>query len=191
MGTIGRPALVQCSAIPRVTGDNGKEAMTNNKQTLAYHEAGHVIASVQLGIGVLRATIDPQHPHFLRDRFTRRADTALEHLCLIALAGPAAEELFVGPITDHGDFLDLSMVKSYLEQGYPQFQRGYQLARLESAAENLVSTDWARARIKRLADALMKQTSLDADEIYSLTAARITPAAPEEYGFVHIIGGQR
>ena len=54
---------------------------------------------------------------------------------MIALAGPAAEELFAAPITDHGDFLDLTLVvKSYLEQGYPQFQHGWQLARLKSAA---------------------------------------------------------
>jgi hypothetical protein len=106
------------------------------------------------------------------------------------LSGPPAEELFVGPITDHGDRLDLTMVKSYLGQGYPEFQRGYQLARLKSSAENLVGTDWARKRIQRVADALIEHGSLGAEQIYELTASRIRPCRPEEYGFVHIIGGQ-
>jgi hypothetical protein len=153
--------------------------MTKNKQKLAYHESGHVIASVRLGIGVLRADINPQHPHFLRDRFTRRADTALEHLCLICLSGPAAEELFCGPIIDNGDFLDMTMARGYVEQGYDELQRGFQLQRLRDAAEHLARTDWARKRIQRLADALIEHGSLDADEIYALTASRIRPATPQ------------
>jgi hypothetical protein len=68
--------------------------MTNNKQRVATHEAGHVIAAVQLGIPVIGATIEHGTPHFMRGRFVRSRDIAIEHLRLICLSGPAAEELF-------------------------------------------------------------------------------------------------
>jgi hypothetical protein len=64
--------------------------MSNKQQRTAYHEAGHCIASVQLGIPVIAAIIDPRRPHFTRGRFQRSRSTAIEHICLIALAGPEA-----------------------------------------------------------------------------------------------------
>jgi hypothetical protein len=161
-----------------------------NKQRTAIHEAGHCVAAVQLGVPVIGATIDPRRPHFTRDGFRRSRNLALEHLCLICLSGPAAEELFCGPIADAGDKLDLAQARAFIADGYNEFMRPYELARLRNAAENLVRSHWARERIKRLAAALIDQGSLAAEAIYALTASRIRPATLKEYGNAYVIGGQ-
>lgn len=120
-----------------------------NKQRVATHEAGHVVAAIQLGIPVLGATIDPARPHFTRDAFRRSRNLALEHLCIICMAGPEAERLFCGEITDDGDKIDVTMAKNYIADGYPEIMRGYQFGRLRDAAASLVRTDWARFRSRR------------------------------------------
>jgi hypothetical protein len=69
-----------------------------NKQRIATHEAGHVIAAVQLGIPVVSATIEHGQPHFFRGGFRRTRDLAIEHLVIVCLAGGEAERLFFWPI---------------------------------------------------------------------------------------------
>jgi hypothetical protein len=110
------------------------------RERCAYHEAGHVICSVQLGIGVVRATIRPDRPHFARERFVKYRDhaTCVEHLCLICLSGPEAEKLFCGPITDLGDHTDITMAKNFISDAYPEILRGYQLSRLRDAAASAI-----------------------------------------------------
>jgi ATP-dependent Zn protease len=155
--------------------------MTVTKQQMrertAYHEAGHVICSIQLGIGVQRATIRPDRPHFARERFVKYRDhrTSVEHLCLICLSGPEAEKLFCGPITDHGDHVDIAMAKNFISDGWPEVMRGYQLSRLRDAAASLVATLWAREGILQLADALLREQTIDALRIYDLVASRERP----------------
>jgi hypothetical protein len=127
----------------------------------------------------------------MRGRFQRTRSTAIEHLGIICLSGPAAEELFCGPITDGGDHTDLTMAKNYIKDSYyPEITHGYHLSRLRSAAEHLVRSHWAKERIQKVADALLVHGSLDAETIYNLTSSRIRPATLEEYGNMHVIGGQ-
>ena len=49
-----------------------------------------------------------------------------------------------------------------------------------------------QSRFKLIADALIKHGSLDGEAIYQLlaSASRIRPEAPDEYGFIHVIGRQ-
>jgi ATP-dependent Zn protease len=153
----------------------------NKRERTAYHEAGHVISAVQLGVPVISATIDRKQPHFLRGRYKQSRDLAIEHLVTVCLAGPAAEEMFCGPITDDGDAVDLRMARSYLAPHYSEFVLGFQIDRLRGAAERLVRD--TKPKIKLIADALLKHGSLDADQISALVtrAPGIRPAAPHEY----------
>jgi hypothetical protein len=117
---------------------------------------------------------------------------AIEHLCIIALAGGAAEQMVYGNIANDGDRLDVIEAKAFIADAYRnEFFRSYQLSRMRSAAENLVRSDWARVRIERLANALIEQTTIGANEIYELTASGIRPAPFEQYGHAYVIGGQR
>jgi hypothetical protein len=163
----------------------------NNGERIAVHEAGHVAAAVQLGVPVIRATIDRKQPHFLRGRYKQSRDLAIEHLVTVCLAGPAAEEMFCGPITDDGDAVDLRMARSYLEPHYPEFTLGFQIDRLRGAAERLMHD--AKPKIRLIADALLKHGSLDADQIYALVTRvpRIRLAKPGKKGRDYVIGGQR
>jgi hypothetical protein len=143
-----------------------------NKQRVATHEAGHVVAAVQLGIPVVSATIEHGTPHFMRGRFRRNRDTAIEHLCLICLAGPASEEVYCdGPIPDFGCFRDFAMARSYIADAFPLITQNYQFDRLKSAAKDLVRTPWAREGIRRLSDALLARTTIHALDIYDIVAS--------------------
>jgi hypothetical protein len=58
-------------------------------------------------------------PHLLRDRFRRERSSAAEALCIVCLSGPAAEQLFFGPIEDDGDKIDQQMARRYLPTASP------------------------------------------------------------------------
>jgi hypothetical protein len=102
----------------------------------------------------------------VRGRFQRTRHRAIEHLCIISLAGPAAEELFCGPITDSGDKVDLRIARGYLEPYFPAIALGAHLHRLRAAAQRLVID--AKPKIKLIADALIAYGSLTGDEVYEL-----------------------
>jgi hypothetical protein len=93
---------------------------TTNKdhQRVATHEAGHVIAAVQLGIPVIGAKIVAGDPHFTRGGFGRDRMIAIEHLCLISFSGPAAERAYCGEIEDGGDYTDVLMAKNFIADAY-------------------------------------------------------------------------
>ena len=76
----------------------------------------------------------------LRDRFRRPRDLGIESLCLVCLSGPAAEQVFCGPITDGADQVDIEMVRGYLRECYSNGQIEQQFARMRTAAERLVRT---------------------------------------------------
>jgi hypothetical protein len=71
------------------------------EKRLATHESGHTIAAINFGIPIIRATIEDGHPRVHRGRY-QAPDRNLgsELLAVMCLAGPAAEALFCGPITD-------------------------------------------------------------------------------------------
>jgi hypothetical protein len=132
------------------------------------------------------ATIEHGQPHFVRGRFQRTRDLAIEHLCIISLAGPAAEELFCGPITDSGDKVDLRIARGYLEPYFPAIALGAHLHRLRAAAQRLVID--AKPKIKLIADALIAYGSLTGDEVYELLSSASRRRA--SLGNVHIIASQ-
>jgi hypothetical protein len=72
------------------------DAMTSKQMCTAYHEAGHVVAAVQLGIPVIGATIDPRRPRFTRDGFRPSRNLAIEHLCIICVPTRMANDRLGG-----------------------------------------------------------------------------------------------
>jgi hypothetical protein len=85
------------------------------------------------------------------------------------LAGPEAETLFCGPITDGSDEGDLRTAREFLARSIPNpLRAAAELARCRDAAARLVRSAWAQRRIRVLADALLRCGTLNADEISSV-----------------------
>jgi hypothetical protein len=106
----------------------------------------------------------------------RTRDLTIEHIGIICWSGREAERLFCGEIHDGGDRGDLAMVRDLVSQIHPEIMHAFQIDRLRQAAAHLVTQPWAKERIERLAAALIEHGTLDADQIYTLTASRIRPA---------------
>ena len=119
-------------------------------------------------------TIADGAPHLHRDSFRREQSLAVECLVTLCLSGPAAEEMFYGPITDGGDLIDIEMARDYLRERYTEAQLALQLERMQLAAERLVASE--RARIEIVADALMRHGTLSGNQITKLLANTTTSA---------------
>ena len=78
----------------------------------AYHEAGHATAALAFGIPIISVTVDNGTPHMHRGHYRAPHDRGLEVMVTLCLAGPAAEALFCGPITDGSDHVDIEMARS-------------------------------------------------------------------------------
>jgi hypothetical protein len=65
----------------------------------------------------------------------------------MCLAGPAAEEVFCGPIADGSDRADYEMAKHYLARRFGPLQVEAEIARLRDAAHRLVRTPWAQDQL--------------------------------------------
>jgi hypothetical protein len=145
------------------------------QQRCAFHEAGHAVAALAFAIPILAVTIDDDRPHLHRARYhAPDADLGLECMVTLCLCGPAAEELFCGPITDGSDQTDYEMARQYLARCVSNpLHAAAELARYRDAAQRLVRPAWARQRIAVLADALLRHGSLSSDEVLGLASNRI------------------
>jgi hypothetical protein len=61
------------------------------------------------------------------------------------------------------------MARRYLAQEFSPLRIGIEFERLRGGAQRLVATDWARSRIKTIADALLRHGSLTGQQIAALT----------------------
>ncbi len=139
-------------------------------QRAATHEAGHTISAVQFGLPIVSVTVEGA-PHLHRGRATMPLTTRTELIAIVCLSGPAAEEVYCGPILDRGDAVDLEMARRALRQRYSsELELARELHRHRDAARRLVRSRWAEERIRRIADALVARGTLTADEIYALTS---------------------
>jgi hypothetical protein len=132
------------------------------------HESGHVCAALVYGILVLSVTIDPP-PNLRRGAYKAEHSCGLERLTVLCLAGPAAEEMFCGPITDGGDEPDLRMAREHLARSISNpLQAAAELSRCRAAAERLIRSAWAQQRIRLLADGLLRCGTLSGEEIHRI-----------------------
>ena len=135
----------------------------------AFHESGHVTAALVLGVPVISVSIDNDTPHMHRARYTPPHDGGLQTMLIVCLAGPEAETLFCGQISDGFDLADLQMAREYLSRAIPNpLQAAIELARCRVAAERLVRSAWAQQRIAKLAEALLRHGTLRGEEIHRI-----------------------
>jgi hypothetical protein len=143
--------------------------MRSSKLRACYHEAGHVVAGIVLGIPVKGTTIRYGEPYVRRRRRYHPADTSKGlRLVVFCLAGPAAEERFCGTIEDGGDRGDLSDARRYLAQRLAAPQVDAAFARLQQLARRLVRKSAVRRRIRILAHDLLWRGRMSAREIAQL-----------------------
>ncbi len=87
------------------------------------------------------------------------------------MAGPAAEELVCGPISDGGDGEDIAMARRCLLRRFTKLEVAREMVRMGEAARRLVRTPWAEVRVRAIADALVERGTLTAEEIYELSSS--------------------
>jgi hypothetical protein len=140
--------------------------MTDAVQRTCVHESGHAVACLCLGIPLAHVSIDPPHLH--RGRYQPAHDAGLECLATMCLSGPAAETIYVGPITDGGDHGDYRMAREYLARRCGPLQIATELDRLRDAAARLLTTEWASRSVHLIADALLRRQTLSGADIEAL-----------------------
>jgi hypothetical protein len=137
-------------------------------RTKSLSRGGHATAALIYGIPVVRVSAAADDPHFLRGRCRLPPNLALECMTVLCLCGPAAEQLFCGPIVDGGDECDLAMAREYLAREFDPLRVGIELMRLRDAADKLARTPWASRRIQVIATALLQRGSLTGEQIAAL-----------------------
>ena len=139
-----------------------------NATRCAYHESGHAVACLCLGIPITSVTIDAANPHCVWGRYQPAHEAGLECLVTLFLAGPMAEVMICGAITDGGDQTDYQMARDYLAGRFGPLQIGAEFARLRDAAARLVALPWAQHRIEQIAAALLQRQTLTGAQIEAL-----------------------
>jgi hypothetical protein len=89
----------------------------------------------------------------------------------VCFSGGAAERLHIGgKAGDCGDVEDYAMARRFLCRHYPLVEIGVRIDTAMVAAERLIKTAWARARVPVIARALDERSVLCGDDIYALFA---------------------
>jgi hypothetical protein len=135
------------------------------RHRICIHEAGHVAAALCFALPILSVSVDP--PRLLRQRCRPPAEM---WLC-VCFAGGAAERLHIGGgFNERGEIEDYRMAHRFLCEYYPRIEVGLRIDTARVAAERLIKTAWARARVPVIAQALDARGTLSGEEVYSLVA---------------------
>ena len=84
------------------------------------------------------------------------------------LAGPAAEELFCGAITDGSDQVDYEMARTYLARRFDPLRIGVEIGGARDAAGRLVKDQ--QQRMRAIAAALLEHGTLSGEDIAGITS---------------------
>lgn len=166
-----------------------EEFERNQRERLAYHEAGHAAAAVSLGRGVGKATIVPEPPLYsgyvdyaiVFDVPTlRRNPREMDNQIVLGLAGPVAQARASGQALaweDEDDFLDavelltgINVLSAQVE-GRSAFEaigakNRAHLITLIDRTERTMDEHWGE--VEAIAAALLKSGTLSGDEVHSL-----------------------
>lgn len=157
------------------------EAQLNALLVAAYHEAGHAVVAVRLGVAIGRRGVSivpgdglagSVHTHLgfsgnPDQEITTKMRMAAEHNAIICFAGEAAQRRFspksVRRIHWEGDRENAALLVSYFTGPDPELE--WYLGWLRTRAENIVATPHVWVMITAVAEALMEHKRLTAGEV--------------------------
>lgn len=165
--------------------------ITRHLMSVAYHEAGHAVASFALGLRFGITTIVPDEKSFghhvikLPKRFKPKGrDLALlnpadylwiDHRVISTFAGSEAEKLFTGRYNHIGGRMDYSSALTLAMIRYSDSKEIGLYLRLQAVcAKNLVST-W-RLAIDAVARALFEKRTLQPSEVQAIIRESVLSA---------------
>jgi hypothetical protein len=127
--------------------------VTATELALAHHEAAHAIAAIELDAQLLYATIepDPDRRSLGHVRHAALGHLDLETVAVLALTGPAGEELYTGKATTFGvrDFenanwvVDCEVGEARLRGAVSLWSDTQRLAKHRDRAAALVREHWS------------------------------------------------
>ena len=152
----------------------GRRAAANllTRNGVLTDEAGHCAAAVVFGVPIVAVTVEDR-PHMHRGQYHAPGPLGVEAMVVLCSSGPAAEEMFCGPITDGGDEPDLQMAREQVSRAIadPLQEVGIELARCRVAARSSSSIQSGRnSEFGVLANALLVRGVLSSEEIFELTS---------------------
>jgi hypothetical protein len=138
----------------------------HDDELLAHHEAGHAVAALALGIGVVCVSINGTRDHAACTRINP-ADAAtcdanagsIARHTMMKIAGPAAEAMYTGCAPDGGEWSTDITTAGMLCAG----MSSQELQALVDAAFDMVDAYWDD--IVRVADALMTKRALSGSDV--------------------------
>jgi ATP-dependent Zn protease len=138
---------------------------TENDTATAYHEAGHAVMALVLGRPVQRVSIEPNerrlgHCELKQGRFQPSED-ALETSILILFAGPVAEARHTGEYCWDAGGQDLRDIRAMTRTRSTDLRRIERWERrLLDKAEHLLDRDGAWLAVERIAEELLRSTTI-------------------------------
>jgi hypothetical protein len=153
-------------------------------RAVAFHEAGHAVAAVTLGIRVFLATVVPSHDCAGHVLHAPIGELTVEQALLITLSGPAAQRRYFpllavfgpegeGDLEDHIGVFDFAEARTLLRMLHGSDWMDVcaeTLPRWLARADRLVGREWLW--ILRVAAALEQRHTLTGAEITTLKYAR-------------------
>ena len=157
-------------------------SLMKTEESTAYHEAGHVVVAIRLGIPFSSATIVPGEDYLgmvmssaMRRRGQRLTDLDQKHI-MWDIAGPLCERMYTGY---EGDFAEPEItraldicegrmtVEASVDDGYIGGDAGIRrLERLIKRTRRILDADWHI--VEHVAQALLQEQTLSRQKIRSI-----------------------
>ncbi len=148
----------------------GQQPPANESAALratAFHEAGHAVAAMALGISFTHITIglngaDLGGVTFVGPEWLDPDAVTLSALIATLYAGRIAESRFTGRTARRGALSDYESVRALADSFLETDDREASLKKARHRAEEVIDSHWTK--VERLADALLRRTRLAHDE---------------------------
>jgi hypothetical protein len=153
----------------------GRKRSTQLEKT-AYHEAGHAVAAVRLGIRIASVTIDSGEDYSGRLHTLNGMDGASEHAgAVMLMSGEAAQNIFaprscsfVNGLSEKDHYLLMHWLR---QNGHPGFEdHGRLEQKYKRAARAFVREHWPS--VDRVALALLERQTLRGPDVHQIISEK-------------------